>query len=195
MWNKIKNIAFIIAIILLAVVFFKKKEKDIIRTRIVMEIPIEGKFGTFAPKEFPKPKKEKSKPKLIKQFKESTKEQQDSLYADAVTERSYEEIFKDSTQSITVTSNVQGKLLNQSLEYEIYPYTVKIDTTVYTPIERRYKLFVYGNVGLPTKPGESVTPSVEGGFMIQNKKDNLIILGFDSNAYIKVGYAHKLKFK
>lgn len=199
MWNKIKdyigNIVLIFIVIIFGVFLFKKKDPEIIRTRIIMEIPVPGKIGVFQPSLLPTPKKEKSRPKLVEEFKKATEEGKDSLYADAVTERTYDTIYKDSTIAISIEDLVQGRLLKQSVSYEIFPSTVKVDTVIPVEIKTRNKFYVGGGIGMPITPsGSNITgPILQGNLMFQNKKENIWSLAVTTEKNIMLGYAFKIK--
>lgn len=198
MWNKLKNkistIILVTILIIFGILLFKKKDPEIIRTRIVMEIPVPGIMGTFDPAIMPIPKKEKAKPKLVEKFKKATLEEKDSLYADAVTERTYDTIYKDSTIAISIEDIIQGRLLKQSVKYEIFPTTVKVDTIIPIEIKRKNKFFIGGQIGVPMNPsGTSINaPILQGNIMFQNKKENIMTLGVNTEGNIILGYAIKL---
>ena len=92
-----------------------------------------------------------------------------------------------------MSSNVRGTLLKQSLEYEIYPYTIKVDTIIKTEvkIEGTRKVLVGGQIGLPILNKES-TPVLQGNIMFQNKKDNIFSIGVDTRGFVFAGYNIKL---
>lgn len=175
-WDKLKNWS-IVLLFIISLVFgyllFKKKESDTIKVPVVIEVPIQGKIGTFPPLEFPKPKKEKPKPELVEEFEQSDKDKRDSLYADAVTERTYEEIFKDSVQAIKIKTVVQGRLLKQEPSYEIYPDTIPYETEVEVKIPKRTKLYGSLALGLPLLTDQGQEPVVEGGLLLIPKNDKM----------------------
>lgn len=168
----------------------QKPEEKIVKIPVTIEVPIPGKIGTFPPIELPKPKKEKPRPILDIPDKDK-----DSILQDALTERDYEEIFKDSVQEVTVKSKVQGKLLKQEVNYNIYPSTIKVDTIIEYKLPSP-KIKVYAGItgGINLTP-ENNNISIGPNIAIQNKKDNIINLNYDiTQKRINVGYLFKLKF-
>lgn len=195
MIKKIKNIA--ISILIVFVVYllfkvFKKKEPEIIKIPVLVEVEVPGKVGSFPPIEFPTPKKEHP---INKELMLKYQEAKDSLeklilYKEAIKERSYKEKFKDGTQTIEVSTKVQGKLLNQSVEYEIYPDT--ITKNIQVPIElpkKKTKVFAGGEL-IILSPNRN--PALKANLMIQNKKDNIWSIGYDTQKNIYIGYNIKL---
>lgn len=193
--NKVGLVVLVIIIIVLGVLLFKKKEPDVIRVPVVIEVPVPGKEGKSDTIYLPSPVKQNPINKeLLKQFEES--QEKLKLYEEAITERVYEEIFEDSTQTITVTSKTQGKLLEQHLEYKIKPTTVKVDTIIDIPVEniKRLKVYAGAQIGLPIGAEAGIaTPALQGNIMIQNKKDNILSLGLDTKGYVWIGYTIKIK--
>lgn len=189
----IKDIGLIILGILLIFFIFKKPEDNIIRVPVVMEIPIPGISNQFPPLEFPVPKSVKPKPKLVEEFIKSDSINKDSLYADSIKERIYEEIFNDTIQDITVISKVQGKLLKQEVRYNIYPRMVQIDTFVNYNINNNKKIELYGQIemGMDINNIFTNTPIIKPSLLIKNKKDNIISISYDSQNKAWLGYAFK----
>jgi len=192
MMNKYKNISIIILLILILYLgfkLFKKEDPKIIKVPVIMEIPVSGISDSLPPVILPIPKKEKSKPKIIREFIKSDSIVKDSLYQNSVTERIYEEIFKDTVQDITVTSTVQGKLLKQELKYNIYPRMVKIDTFVDYKLNNKIKVYGFGKLGSNVS---RMDPVYEAGLLIIPKNDkkaySISTLRVEANNYIMGGY-------
>lgn len=164
----------------------QKPENKIVKIPVTIEVPIPGKTNTFPPVELPIPKKEKPRP--IDNIPDQDK---DSILQDALTERDYEEIFKDSIQEVTVKSKVQGKLLKQEVGYNIYPSTIKVDTIIEYKIPPS-KIKLYGGIetGIQTD-FNNINPVFQGSILLQNRKDNIIKLGFDTNNRVNIGYYFK----
>lgn len=186
MQNKFK-IILIISIILnliLGYFLFQPKQVDTINVPVVIEVPVPGKIGTFPPVTLPIPKTEKPRPILKDDFVKSDSIKKDSLYNDAITERDYEIKFKDSVQEVTVKSKVQGKLLSQSLEYEIYPSKVKLDTVINIKIPYKNKLYLHGEVGSSIN---TFKPIFKAGIILKTKNDNLISTSIDTEKTVWIG--------
>lgn len=193
MINKIKNIGIIILIILVIFLGFKifNLKKEIIKVPVLIEIPVAGKLGIFKSIKFPIPKKEKLRTKLEKNFQKSDTIIKDSLYRNAITERFYEEIFEDSIQKTTVRSKVQGKLLEQELDYFIKPDTIQIDTVIdyKLPSLNRLKILT----GLQINANQQLKVGIQPNLFIQDKKNNLYHIGYDIvNKNYSIGIAIKL---
>lgn len=187
-----KNI--LIGILVLAITgltyfLLQKPEDNIIKVPVKIEVPIPGKVSTFPPIEIPKPKKEKPRP-----INNIPNQDKDSILQDALTERDYEEIFKDSIQSITVKSKVQGKLLKQEVGYNIYPDTIIVEKIIKVPIKKTNKVLIGGSGGLNIDP-LNTKPSFGPTVGLQNKKDNIITINYDPfQKRINATYLFKLKF-
>lgn len=121
------------------------------------------------------------------------------LFKDVIKEREYSEVYEDSVQKISIYTKVQGKLLKQAPKYEIKPYTIKVkDTTIINyNIPSTNKILVGLETGLPLtlftqKEVIDFKPVVKGNVYFQNKKSNVITVGFDTNKTIWAGYLIKL---
>lgn len=176
-----KNIIIIgLSIVILIMSYFLFQPKDIktVEVPIVIEVPVPGKISTFPPIELPKPKIAKPRPDLKNTFVNSDSITKDSLYNDAITERSYDLEFKDSIQSIKTKTTVLGKMLSQSLEYEIYPSVVKLDTVV--TIDVPVKTNFYGHLEIGSQLNE-LKPVLKANIIIKSKKNKLYSIGYDTN--------------
>lgn len=174
----------IIVIALLGYFLYQKPKKEIIKVPVTITIPIPGKTNTFPPVDLPKPKKEKPRPIL-----DIPEEDKDSVLSDALTERDYEEIFTDSTQSITVKSKVQGRLLKQEVGYEIFPSTITVDTIIDVEIPKKEKPHLFLGADTDIGPNGEIIfrPEVD----LQLKK-HLFSVGKGTNNYWTIGYKLKL---
>lgn len=99
------------------------------------------------------------------------------LYLEAITEREYNEIFMDSVQAVGVYSRVRGKLLRQSVEYEIYEREVATTDTVDLP-PRRPTLYFSGEL--------STGRSLKAGLQLQTRRQ-AYSLSVDSDKNIWAG--------
>lgn len=199
MWNTFKNtslVILLIAVITLIVLLFQKEDPKTITKYITLEIPMPGKQATFPPVILPTPKTEKSRPTLMEEFNNSTEKQKDSLYEESIKERFYEEKFTDSTQSITVSSKVQGKLLKQTVSYEIFPYTIKVDTAIQIKVPDRLKLYIGGEISYPMQniQNDQFQQPVLAAKLYGAKGRWLISAGVDTQTNLLLGAAYKLKF-
>ena len=193
MLNK-KNILIVIAsiiIIILVIFLFKKQDPEVIKVPVKITIPIPVKIGYSDTIFKPSPIKENPINKdLVKKFKEA--EDKLSLYEEAIKEREYNLSFDDSVQTINVYTKVQGKLLSQASNYITKPYTVDIDTVLNVPVKNKIKVFAGVSVSVPFLEDSYNKPTFQANLLIKNKKDNIILIGFDSKKYIHAGYNIKL---
>lgn len=187
--NNIKN--WIIGILtvstlILGILYFTKEDPKTVRVPVKIEVPVPGKVATFPPVEFPIPKKEKPRPVLDIPDKDK-----DSVLKDALTEREYEETFKDSVQEVTVTSKVRGKLLSQQVSYEIYPDTVQVDTSIVVDIPNLIKPELLGEIEIGTPTRAQMNPVFKAGLHYRTKKKMGYKLSYDTNGYIWGGVSIK----
>lgn len=187
MIDKLKNIGIIILTIGIIWLVFFNKETSTIEVPVIIEVPIPGIQNTFDPIELPIPKTEKPRLILEKDFVKADSITKDSLYKDAVKERFYSEIFKDSTQSITVNTKVQGKLLKQQISYDIFSRTIQLDTIIEIPTPNKLKVFGLVELGSSTI---NIEPVVKSSVLFKTKTDKIISLSVDTqkNAYIGYGF-------
>ena len=190
--ERIKTIAIIILAI--ATLFFGyqayTKKTETIKVPVTVEIPIPAIKNVLPPVKFPTPKKEKPRPKLVEDFQKADSIVKDSLYKDAITERTYEETFKDSVQEVTVKSKVQGKLLKQEVKYHIFPRTVKKDTTLSIDIPKR--LEVLGEVELGTSIDNPLQPLIKAGIHVRPTKKLGFKASYDTDKRVWIGTSIKL---
>ncbi|MFS4469105.1 hypothetical protein [Maribacter sp. 2210JD10-5] len=103
---------------------------------------------------------------------------------DAVTERTYKETFTDSTQTITVQSEVIGTLKSQKVDYRVFEQQMEI------PIKKR-KLEVYTGLftGVPTTPQQNI--SIGANISLKAPK-TIYSIGYDNQQNIYAGISIKL---
>ncbi len=100
---------------------------------------------------------------------------------EVITERSYKEIFKDSTQTITVESEVIGTLVNQKVSYHIPAQQVEVKT-------KTQKYHLYGGFSTIIRPNPE--PSIN---LHLTAPKTIYTLGYEPiNKGINVGIAFKL---
>lgn len=195
--KNIKEIIIAVAVLFIVYLVYDKftAKPELVEVPIRIEVPVPAIQGEIKPEIIEKPiYVEVENPVNIKLLKEYN-EAKDSivklnLYKNAITNRTYSQKFEDSIQQVTVNSKVQGKLLEQDISYFIKPRSLIVDRTVEVPIENKLKVFGGVELGLPISQDE-VTPIVKGSFYIKGKKDNLVILGIDTQKTIWTGFAFK----
>ena len=107
---------------------------------------------------------------LLKQY-QSLKDSVSRLeqYKEVITERTYKETYTDSTQSITVESEVIGTLKSQKVDYKIFPQTVEVKT-------KTQKYHLYGGISTIITP----TPTIEPKLTLKSPK-MLYSVGYNLN--------------
>ena len=103
---------------------------------------------------------------------------------DAITERTYKETFKDSTQTIEVESNVIGTLTYQKVKYTIPEQTIKFKAK-----EPKYSLYMGVNTSINTNTLEM--PNYGLGVHLITQK-TLYFVNYNSNNTINTGISIKL---
>lgn len=198
--NKLKNIYIIVSIIFitLLLIFLLKKPKDpeviTVEVPVRIEIPIPAKEGKSDTIYLPSPIRENP---INKDLEKRLKEAKDSLslikiVKEELKERDYKQKFDDLVQTITVSTKVQGRLLNQSLEYFVKADTITVDTIVPVNIEVPTKIKVFGLLEAGNSIDISkIDPVVKGSVIFKNKTDKLLSVGFDSNKNVWIGYGFK----
>lgn len=192
----IREIVIIAAVAIAAwAIFFKgEEEPEVIVKKVLVpyEVTVPAQTIVFEPVKLPKPKKVTPRP--IKEFKDATDAKKDSLYADAITEREYVEVFKDTAATTTVTSKVQGFLLEQHVRTDIAEQVLEgekeVEVTI--PVEKKNQIYLGASLGIPTEQGNA-KGVFSADIYLKSKKDNLYRLGYDTNGNLMVGYAVKIK--
>jgi len=104
------------------------------------------------------------------------------IFEDAITERRYKDVFEDSNQTITVTSDVIGSLQRQKVDYNIHSTSIK---------RKDASEGVYVGVGASLSSKEFNLPSLDFNLsFVKNKK--IYTLGMDLNQNIKIGIKQKI---
>jgi hypothetical protein len=132
---------------------------------------------------------------LVEEYKKANDSLKEALYNSAVTVREYEEVFEDSTITITVGANVTGKLNSLVAKYKTKPRVIVLDTTlsVEVPNYRRGITF-YGELGVPTPKGVEMPPVLKGGFDITNKNNWVWGASYDTEKRVWVKLGKKFNF-
>jgi len=103
-------------------------------------------------------------------------------YLKAIEPRGFKTSFNDDFLSLELNGVVSGEI------HEITPtYTIK-QQKISVPVVKKNKFFYGGQIG-QNKEFNSVVFEANLGF--QNKKDNLILIGYDTDNRLKIGYLHK----
>lgn len=203
-WTSLK-VSVIGNIILLIIIFFlfrgsETPEPEIIIQDRVIEIP--GKDGKLDTVYLPTPISivNPVNTELLSKYnslKDTVAKLE--LFKTVIAEREYNEVYEDSIQKITIYTKVQGKLLKQAPKYQIKPSTITIkDTTIINYNKPPTNKLLLGiETGLPLnnftkKETIDFNPVIKGSVYFQNKRSNIITIGFDSNETIWAGYIFKL---
>lgn len=203
------NIVLIIIILLMggiiAFLTTKDPEKEIVKVpvEVIVEVPAKtGKSDTVknpeplgVPSFRPGPENPVNKVLLNKyiEIEASLSAAQDSvrklnLYISAITERTYNQQFIDSTQKVNVYSKVRGSLLEQAIDYEIFPTTITARTEVDVEIPKRNSLYWLIEGGYPLLGPEGAKFAGKATFIFKNKKDALFSLSPDTNGNVWLGF-------
>lgn len=196
----LKNVLLIILLFVVGFFAYDKftEELSVEYVTTTIEIPIPAKEGEIRIDSVSYPVKvEVENPlnkKLLEEFtktKDSLKQLQ--LYVDAITNRTYKEVFEDSIQTVEVTTDVQGKLLDQKIVYHIKPYTITEEVTIPIEVKNKFKVFAGAEIGLPFSEDDiNLTPVVKGNILFKNSKDNIFSVGVSTDQKLWVGYNIKL---
>lgn len=202
--KNIKNVIIGVLICLAAYFIYDKitaPDTEIQYVDVVVEVPVPGVAGEIVHDTiWAEPEIVTVESPLYNNLLEEYAKTKDSLerlklFTDAITIRTYNEIFEDSIQKIDVRSKVQGKLLGQDLSYFVKPTTIVLDTTLAVPIKKRFKVFAGGEIGFPTDFNSvdfKVAPTFKANLILKNRKDNMISIGVDTRGTLWGGYLFKL---
>lgn len=131
----------------------------------------------------------KTKTRVITEFSipDSIKDSIDILnaYIESMKIREYEEKYEDSIISAKLSSKVQGKLLESSLEYVLKTRNIKsIEIHSETKLKPKYAVLLGGGVSV----GAASFPVLTFGGGLVNKKGRIITLELCSNKSVRLGY-------
>jgi hypothetical protein len=109
-----------------------------------------------------------------------------NMFISAISVREYTQTFEDTIQKIDIYSKTRGELLEQSVSYNIFPRTYKLDTVLVIKCPIVSQQFI--NVG----PGYNFVtnqPTIQTSYMYINKKSRVYQAGLSSegNVYVKYG--------
>ena len=105
-------------------------------------------------------------------------------YKEVITERTYKETFKDSTQEIIIESEVIGTLKSQKVEYKIYPQTIEVVTK-----KPSFNVFLGTFTSIPTK---YTTAPVLGANISLKTTKTIYQIGYDTQQNVTAGISFKL---
>lgn len=189
-WTKFK-ISLLLNIVLVGAIFFllRKPDQDPIIKIVTKTITIPGKDGKLDTIYMPQPHYVTNpvNSKLVEEYdalKDSLGKKQ--AYIDAITQREYNEVYEDSLVKIDVYTKVQGKMLKQAPKYYVKPITVTYTDTIKIPAPKlRNKLLGGVEYGTDIKFSN---PVFKGNILLQNKKDNILSVSYDTDKRIWIGY-------
>lgn len=192
-----KIIPYVVIVILLFIININRVDydtdkvivkKDSIYTPVKLD-SIETKFDTiYVPTPIVKDsiiyKENKFNVELLEKYKASQNKLE--LYKEAIKNNSYIEVFEDSIQKVTVSSDVQGKLLKQSIktvikEREAPCYTKTIETTIIKQDRPKVFLGLDADVSFD-RSIPTLTPSI----LYKTSNHTIYKVGFNANE-IKLG--------
>lgn len=104
------------------------------------------------------------------------------LYKSAVTQRKYKDVFEDSNQTITVTSEVTGTLERQQIDYDIHSTSIK---------RKDASEGFYLGVGASASSQVLETPSLDV-YLSFIKNQRIYTLGTGTDRRIKIGIKQKI---
>lgn len=197
-WTSLK-ISIGINIILAIIIYFlysgSGTEEQMIIREIEVEVPVQS--GEIGLSKYPTPVKSERKvdEELLSKYNALKNQyEKDKLCKElmAVEKSEYRETFKDSTQEVEVYTKVsQGRILEQAIKYEVSPYTLKVRDTF--TIKKKNKLLGGIEIGVPLIQPEIGQPLfvAKSTLYLQNKKDNILSLGIDTQKTIWAGYIIK----
>jgi hypothetical protein len=136
---------------------------------------------------------------LVEKYRAANDSLRRELFNSAVTVREYQEVFEDSTITITVGANVTGTLNSLIAKYKTKPRVVVVDTTLTVEVPNYNRsISVYGELGLPTKVNElgtiNAAPLLKAGFDITTKKNSIWGGSFDTENRVWVKYGKRFNF-
>ena len=118
----------------------------------------------------------------LKVYKQATDSlQRENLYLKSIEPKFFTSHTTDENLDLTLTGYVSGTL------HKITPTYIIKKKTIETP--KKNAFFVGGQIG---QNKEFNSALFEANFMLKNKKDNIISVGYDTDKRFKLGYFHKI---
>jgi hypothetical protein len=124
---------------------------------------------------------------LSQKYEEANDSIKKLLYMMAVAQKEYNLQYKDSVQIIEVYTKVaNGEIINQSIDYNIFPkkQTITGTTTVKIPV---YNKLYYG-FEVSNRFELNYKPSFAVGIILKTKKENIWKVSFDTNEELTLGF-------
>lgn len=199
--KNIKEIIIALAVLFIAYLVYDKftAEPEILEVPVEVVVEVPGKPGKIirdttyvpVPVEVTNPVNDS----LLQEYTQAKDSlEQLKLFKDAIKTRIYNEKYDDETLTVDVKTTVQGKMLNQGIEYFVKPQTIVVDTTIQVAIPKKINILAGAELGLPLTPTglNPNTPNVKFNVGLQNKKGNILNIGIDTQGNGYVGYTMKL---
>lgn len=180
----------------------KPREKGEIeyRTKIVFKTPeIKGGFDwkyDFTPKQSTPQKEQENdniEKELLEQYKRANDSLKEELFKKSVTTADYEDVFTDTTQTITVKTNVTGSINSMKVDYKIFPREQVLDTVFKIPVpEEKRSLVLYAEGGARLAPLEQEVSNwlvAKAGLDYKTKKNWVFGSSYDTEkrVWLKIG--------
>lgn len=188
---KLKDFIYIVLIIIAILFYFDKKGETVYKNTtttdtIYKTVTLPGVKDTIYITKF--------KERVLKEYVlDSTLKDSISILnalIDAKTVREYTETHKDSLITISLFSEVEGKLISSRLEYDLKPRKLKVIETHTTEKKYpKYSILVGGGFSTGSMFSNS---SLNVNIGYQNKKGHIIEGGISSNKNITFGFKYNL---
>lgn len=189
-------IALVIGVGVLIYFLLQKPSIETIKVKVpvVMEVEVPQKVYTFPPAVMPEPKTVKPRPKIVEQYHNSNQKEKDSLFELLSAVRTYVETYKSDDAEVEVISEVQGFLLKQTPMVKVYPDTIIVKDFVETTIQipKRNKFYIGAQMGGVVTNIENLNPIFGVSGAIQNKKDRILSVSYNTENILMFGYMFKL---
>lgn len=105
------------------------------------------------------------------------------MFIEAIAIREYSQKYTDTIQEVEVYSKTRGELIEQAITYTIFPRTIKFDTIIILPDDKRNMYF--GSLGART--GQFGSSAVIKGSLI-TKKNKIITFDASTDRQISITY-------
>lgn len=168
----------------------------------IREVPVEVPVQVTVPQiikvfdtvHMPPVIKVKDNKELVEAYQKlQTENEKLKAYKESVKIRSYDKKYSDDTQDISVFTEVEGKVLKQSVEYDIKPREINTVVTETVPviIEPKRSLRFGAEMGVPVNQG-SMSPVFKGNVILENKKGLMLSAGYDTEQRVWGGVIVKI---
>ena len=190
-------VALVVGLAFLAFWYFQPApEKEIIE--VPVEVPVRVEVPVVK-KEFDTvyvegPVREKPNTELLEKYKALQDENEKlKVFEEATRTRIYTETYSDEIQDISVFSQVNGELVEQSVSYETKPRIIEtvVRDTIPVLVEPKRSLRIGVEAGVPTLQ-EQIGPVFKGNLMLENKKGLILTAGYDTEGRVWGGVIFKI---